>query len=369
MGEPTNVPEAYQKLHARLAKNAEGAPAAAELFEIFQILFTEEEARVGSQMPMLPSEFEEVQSAIGMDPEALRGILGAMADKGLVVDTDIRGKTVYMLAPPVIGFLEYTFMKRREDLPMKRLAELAHTYLHEHLLPVELEKVKTPRTRAVPYVSAFGGEMTSEVVPYEQARALIEQSGGGSLGACFCRMQEQLLGRGCDAPIDDICMGLGKGGEYLVKHGFARPASVEELLDKLDEAEKLGLVHTCDNVQKRPVFMCHCCGCCCHLLRTITEYDLRNMVAPSSFVATVDAEACTACGICADRCQIDAIDVDDIAQVNAERCIGCGVCVPECPTEAVTLAKRPDAVEPAQNMMDLYMRLAAEKDRLKHFIG
>ena len=44
------VAQSYLDLQERLAKNPVGAPAAAELFEIFRILFTEEEARVASRM-------------------------------------------------------------------------------------------------------------------------------------------------------------------------------------------------------------------------------------------------------------------------------------------------------------------------------
>ena len=364
------VPEAYLKLHERMAKSAEGAPAADELFEIFRILFTEEEALVGSRMPMMPTNFEGVATATEVDPDRLRQLLASMGDKGLIMDAEMKGEMVYMLSPPIVGFLEYTFMKRNEELPMKRLAELAETYLNDYLAPQELSLAQTPRARVVPYVSAFGGEMTSEVVTYEQAQELIRAAGRGSLGSCFCRRQAHLLGRGCDAPVDDICMGLGKGGDYLARHGFARPATVEELLAKLDEAEELGLVHTCDNVQKRPVFMCHCCGCCCHLLLSITKHKMRNMLAPSGFVARVDEDTCVGCGDCVERCQIDAITLDDdTAHVDAASCIGCGVCVPSCATDALALAPRAQAPEPPKNMMELYMRLAQEKDRLKHFIG
>ena len=62
---------------------------------------------------------------------------------------------------------------------------------------------------------------------------------------------------------------------------------------------------------------------------------------PSPFVARIDEDACTACGTCADRCQVDAINVDAIAAVDQGMCIGCGVCVPTCPADAVNLVRRP----------------------------
>ena len=376
MSERKSIPQAYEGLQERLDKGPEGAPKADELFEILRILFTEEEAFVGSRMPMLPAGVEAIAQKTGMEPEPLSRVLASMADKGLLVDLVGRKKTKYVLAPPVIGFLEYAFMKRNEHLPMKRLAELAETYLKDHLLPKELAAAQTQRTRTLPYEDALG-EMHSEVVPYERARELILSStraqgfrapGGGALGVCFCRREAGLRGHGCKAPVEDICMGLGRGGDYLVRHGFARPATVDELLAKLDQAEGLGLVHTTDNVQEKGTFMCHCCGCCCHLLRSINELNLPGAVAPSSLAAQVDAEACTACGLCEKRCQVNAVLVDETAVVHPERCLGCGVCVTTCPAEAIMLVKRENAPVPPKNIMELFSRLVYEKGRTQHYM-
>jgi len=367
MADAKTVAQPYLDLQERLAKNPVGAPPADELFEIFQILFTEEEALVASRMPMRPAPFDDVLTATGMDRDRLTALLDSMADKGLVIDIESRGEMRYILAPPVIGFMEYTFMKRNEHLPMKRLAELANSYISNHLSQ-EVAGSQTERTRVVPYESAFG-EMIKEVLTYEQASEMIKDAGRGALTTCFCRREAQLRGCGCDAPADDICMGLGRGADYLVRRGFARPASVDELLAKLDETEELGLVHTSDNVREKAVFMCHCCGCCCHILRGITELNLPKFAAPSSFIACVDREHCAGCGVCEERCQVAAVIVnDEKAVVKTDRCLGCGVCISACPTDALSLERRDTVVEPPRNFMDLHVRIAAEKDRLKYFM-
>jgi Pyruvate/2-oxoacid:ferredoxin oxidoreductase delta subunit len=360
------VPEVYVALQERLAKSGEGAPKADELFEILSILFTEEEALVASKMPMLPTTFDDLVKATGMDSGRLTDVLGSMTDKGLVIDIERKSATLYTLAPPVIGFLEFTFMKRNEHLPMKRLAELSETYLTNYL-GNEIAGADTERVRVVPYVSAFG-EIRTEVVTYEQARELIKNAGSWALTRCFCRRQARLLERGCEMPEEDVCMGLGPGADYMIRHGFGREVSIDEMLAKLDETEELGLVHTSDNVQERSVFMCNCCGCCCHILRGIVELNLPKTAAPSSYIAHVDEGECVGCEVCVERCQIGAITDDDgVAKVKLDCCIGCGVCVPTCATNAVTLQKRDSAAEPPRNIMDLFMRRAQEKDRLKNF--
>ena len=50
----------------------------------------------------------------------------------------------------------------------------------------------------------------------------------------------------------------------------------------------------------------------------------------SSFHSSVIETACNACGICVDRCPVDAITVNGVATVDTARCIGCGLCEKEC---------------------------------------
>ena len=52
-------------------------------------------------------------------------------------------------------------------------------------------------------------------------------------------------------------------------------------------------------------------------------------------VPIVDAEKCTACGVCAGLCPADAITVDEMAVIDKEKCIGCGECLAVCPFDAV----------------------------------
>ncbi len=59
-------------------------------------------------------------------------------------------------------------------------------------------------------------------------------------------------------------------------------------------------------------------------------------------VATVDTDACTACGLCVDACPYGAIEMATAdgrptAVISETGCKGCGGCVPVCPESAIDL--------------------------------
>jgi NAD-dependent dihydropyrimidine dehydrogenase PreA subunit len=51
----------------------------------------------------------------------------------------------------------------------------------------------------------------------------------------------------------------------------------------------------------------------------------------------INAEECSACGICVDVCEQDALDIvgSSAAVVNEDACIACGECMEECPMGAI----------------------------------
>jgi len=55
------------------------------------------------------------------------------------------------------------------------------------------------------------------------------------------------------------------------------------------------------------------------------------------FIAEVDEDKCTGCGICTRVCPTLSIKVEDkLARVDASTCAGCGACSDRCPFDAVS---------------------------------
>ncbi|MDA8441646.1 MAG: 4Fe-4S binding protein [Peptococcaceae bacterium] len=369
MGHAINAKEEiYHALAERLSKTPEGAPINEQLMAILQRLYTESEAMVGSKFPLVPMTLAKIAGITGIEEQELKSILDGMADKGLVLDLPRKDTYYYMLAPMLVGFFEYTFMRTGSKLNLKELAELFESYFHSPGVSQEIAGINTKMMRNLVYESVIPVAVETEVLDYERASEIIRQSGGGAISVCACRHEASHLGKACDAP-QEVCMSLGSTSEWIVRKGLGKPATVEDLLQVLQQTQELGLVHLCDNVMNKPTYICNCCGCCCHVLRDINEKQVFA-THPSNFLPTVDLDSCAGCGICVARCQIHAIalcaqgDGIEVPVVNEEVCIGCGVCAAACPSGAMGMSRRAAVHLPPANLKEKFMRMAKEKGRM-----
>ncbi|MCG9967337.1 4Fe-4S binding protein [Pelotomaculum terephthalicicum JT] len=363
--------EVYMALAERLHKNPVGAPVNEVLMEILHRLYTEGEAMVGSKFPMVPIRLNKIAAITGIKEETLKETLDSMSDKGLVQELPAKKGTYYMLTPMVVGFFEFTFMRVRDEIKnMRELAELFERYFRRPEVGEEFTGTATKLMKALVYESLIPAIVETEVLSYEKASEIIRQSGRGALSLCACRHKASHLGRTCDAGAPmETCTTLGDTADWLVSRGMARPAAVDELLQVLDQTEKLGLVHLGDNVLNQPAYLCHCCGCCCEALRPTRKHG-KLFAHPSNFIPALDQDGCSACGTCADSCQIKVITMRDdgsgveVPEINKETCIGCGVCASACPNGALTMSRRPVLHVPPKNKMELFTRIAREKGKI-----
>jgi len=359
--------EIYFALAERLSKTPEGAPINEHLMEILHRLYTENEALVGSKFSSIPMPLSKISSLSGIEESELKVILDGMSDKGLVLDIPRKDTFYYMLAPMLVGFFEYTFMRTGDNVNLKELAELFETYFHSPGVMKEIAGMDTKVMRTLIYENVIPLAVETEVLDYEKATAIIRQSGGGAISICACRHEASHLGTACDAPTE-VCMSLGGAAEWIIRKGLGKPASVDDLLKVLKQTQELGLVHLCDNVLNKPTYICNCCGCCCKVLRGINEQQVFA-THPSNFMPLLELDSCIGCGICAEKCQIHAITMSDrkgggeIPVLNSEVCIGCGACSAACPSQSLTMSRRAVLSVPPENIREKFKRMALEKGR------
>jgi len=355
-----------EDVHIRLMKRMDefpaGAPESENLLGILQLIFDEDEAELAVNLSSGLEELDSIAARLDRDEAELETLLEGMADKGLVYAKEKEGKKYFNLLPLVPGIFEMQFMKAETTPTKRKIAELFDNYYHEGWGEQTFTSVRTALARVM--VIEEEVPRGEEILPYEKVSEFIKDSTYMAITNCFCRHEAELLDRSCGAP-KEVCMAFGPFAEYLVNRGYARKASVDDMLEALKISEEAGLVHISDNIQEKINFICNCCGCCCGFLGTITKLGIPNAVAASRYLAKVDEDLCNGCESCIEVCQVDAIAMqDDIAVIDMNKCIGCGLCVSHCPSEAMEIIAREDWKEPAANIVELGVSILKERGRI-----
>ena len=345
----------YEKLAQHLDNLPAGFPRTDSGVEmrILKRLFTPEEAQIATLLTMMPEPVAGIVQRAEMDESKLAGMLADMAKKGLVFRISKGERLLYSAAQFVVGIWEYHLNDLDEEL-IRDMNEYMPTLLHKGLLTT-----KTQQLRVVPVAKSLSAEMA--VMPFEAAEEIINKQSKIVVADCICRKEQKMIGKGCDKPME-VCLSFGAGAYYYEQNGLGREIDKAEALELVKKGVEAGLVLQPGNQQKS-MNICMCCGCCCGVLKNMKTLDKPAQVVHTNYYAEVDAEACIGCEACVERCQMDAISVDEIATVDLDRCIGCGLCVTDCPTEAMLLKQKEaqDQYTPPKNVFETYMNIAQER--------
>jgi len=183
-------------------------------------------------------------------------------------------------------------------------------------------------------------DITAEVLSYDRVSVGIDNATCITVGLCYCRHKMEHLGQACTAP-QEACLTFNEVARYLADYGIAKEITKEEAHRIVKQCMDSGLMQIGDNTKSGLAVICNCCGCCCDLLLGYKRYGSSGLISPSAFIAAIDQQTCTGCGICTERCPAAAIDAGgDKPTVNPKVCLGCGVCARFCPTGSCRLHPR-----------------------------
>ncbi|MHA1459701.1 MAG: ATP-binding protein [Promethearchaeota archaeon] len=360
--------DVYRELQRNLDKLPISFPATESGVElkILKYMFSPEQALIGSKLGFRPKSLKDIYELLkeeGLTLERVEEQLDTMHADGLIIrliksegDTEIKS---YIASAFMLGFYEFQMNKMTEEF-----VHDVDQYFDEAFME-ELNKTKIPQLRTIPIEKDIGIER--DIASYDDFRHYLDTCGEPIvLNECICRKKNDIIGKSCEkTDLRESCFSFRSAGMAYITRGLGRIVTKEEALEILEQAEREGLVLQAGNSQ-RPMSLCTCCGCCCNLLVNEKKLEAPAQFFGSNYFAQVDEDLCTGCGVCEERCQMDAVEIiDDISNINLDRCIGCGVCVPTCPEEAIELIEKEEKTIPAKNTMETYLQIAKKKAELK----
>ncbi len=386
MGHLGHVKEEYRALVSRLEGGQVALPEPKDprawtgWRDILEILYTPEEAELASKLPVRPTALDDLAARLRVNAQELKARLDAMCDKGLVLDIahPQTGRTLYVLSPPVVGFMEFSMMRTHDAIPKKRMAEALEAYIHyDDAFVREVFGSDTVIGRALVHETALDDDSLPDVLDWERATALLSEARAWSVAVCYCRHKAEHLGKPCDAP-KEVCLSLDGAAQFIARRNFGRAIDKSEAMDIMVRARESGLVQIADNVCNRPTYICNCCGCCCGQLEAINVFGLAG-VNPSGFFAHSNPEKCSGCSRCLRACPITAIAMRaERVQakrknaphpvVDTSRCIGCGVCADACQKDAMHMVRRTEQPYVPQTGMERILRMAIERGHLAQLL-
>jgi electron transport complex protein RnfB len=322
--------QVYELLGEALNRLPNGFPRTASGVEIriLKKIFSVEEASVGSKLTGSMEPVSAIAGRINRSVEGVKELLEKMTKRGLLWRSE--NGELFRLAPFMVGIYESQLYNLDHEL-----AHLVEDYLANGGA-VGIMKPQPALHRVIPAQKAVKTEC---IMPYDDVKAILQQSKVFHLRDCICRVQQDQIGkRRCSFPLR-TCLSFST----IERPPHPLDISKDEAIALLDKAEEIGLVHTVSNVMKGFGYVCNCCGCCCGILRGITDFGIENSVACANYYAVIDPVECVNCGTCRKRCQVNAISEENgVSVVDRKKCIGCGLCATGCPNGAARLQTKPE---------------------------
>ncbi len=381
MGHMGQLKEEYRALMDRLDHHAIAMPrpedqrALEGWRELLEVMYTPEEAELASRMPMVPTSLRRLARRYDLPEEELKQKLEPLCDKGLIMDlvSPKTGDAKYLLAPPVVGFFEFSMMRAHDMFDKLAVAKAMAAYMHgDDTFAREVFGHDTVVGRAMVHEDVLA-QGIPEVLDWERTTRLIEESKQIAVSHCYCRHKAEHVGKACDVP-QEICLSINGGANFVIGRGFGRPIDKQEALSIVKKARKLGLVQIADNVKNEPAYVCNCCACCCGQLSSINDFGLKA-VNPSGFEPAHHPDDCKGCSRCSRACPVAAITMTPARAggrrknalhpaFDSELCIGCGVCATTCKQDAISMERRENPSHVPENTIERVVRQMLERGRL-----
>jgi electron transport complex protein RnfB len=354
-----NLPRAYLDVAEMWGPKLGGPPLSDEFVALLKHLLTEEEASLVRHLKGAKSGItaREIAEREHRSPEEVGRIMDELADGKRIILASKKGENrKYFLQPLIPGAWETILVRTSLDTLTdwhKKFVELFLPLYETGFTTLNIGK-RPPGIRYLPVSKSL--EYNPMALPSDRLGELFEPYRDFAVGLCQCRMGAHIVGKDCGRPMEN-CIAMGPLAVRESEAGRMRRITFKDALAIKAEAEAAGLVSWIMNYEiAGSNTSCSCCGCCCLMMRSISEFNAPGRIAPPHFMPEVDENRCSYCGKCARACPMGAWTVDTqnkTRSFEALRCIGCGLCYVACDKErAITLQGVEGYLPPALKKVD-----------------
>ncbi len=335
--------EVYKQLREVMEKRKGGLAGVdvPEFFAMVEEMFTPAEAEVNNAMPRGPVTAEDMAGIMSREKKGVEEILESMANNGLCEAVKMDGKQFYKSARLLPGILEYQFMRGGTTERDKKIARLIHEYEEaaSTVTPVQPSS-SFPSIRVITVDRTIASENT--VHTHDQVQTYIDRNEFIAVSACYCRHAALLRDEDIHGMPNDVCMQFGVTAQFAAERLGGRMLTKDEAREVIERSEEAGLIHMSQNAAEGIGFICNCDRWHCGAVKGALAMDKPGVYFNSGFDPLFNADRCTACETCIERCPPEALSMgdNDLPVVDFDRCFGCAVCATGCEDEAITMINK-----------------------------
>ena len=321
-------------------------PSGVEI-KLIKMAFTPEEVSLAGQLTRFPETAAEIANRVGLAEAYVTVLLEGLIPRRLV-RLDSPGMAAPGLAPPVEGVKRYRlgpFLVGWYEANMRLLDKEFAELFEQYVIEGGGERILAPRPGVLGVVTVRGSlkpELMAVMEPHLDIDAHFKRHERFLVIPCVCKREQELQhGHSCGLPMKR-CGFVGLPPQTPLGENVVGREEASKLLGEL---EQMGHVHlafygfTMGAETPQFVGTCNCCACCCGVIHGQKISGVPEGAQRSNYRAVIDPEECISCGVCQERCPVDAIADDENGKSKVERanCIGCGVCVIGCVSDAIEM--------------------------------